>query len=247
MSFYVCLPSNACSKEFPSNTQSNYNTILKKPLVFDSYDYEVAITELVYSPNYLANFGSLLFNDQIIELRFKNGLEKSQIIEALNTSVRDFCLENISLKEYQDKLKFQTIPFFTDQFSLLFKGKIKIVGSLSMILCNKNEIILRGSDSFHIEEEKLFVSNYAAIYTNIVDEQYFGDTFAPLLRCINLSTKNESVVSTSFENLLYVPVNKRMISTINIKICDLEGQLIRFQNIFSFVIVTLHFRKKTYA
>lgn len=87
MSFYVCLPSNACSDQFPSNTQSNYNVILKKPIILDDL-YEVAVTEMIYSPKYLANFGQIKFKDAIIELFIENGIEKNKLIDQLNKSIR---------------------------------------------------------------------------------------------------------------------------------------------------------------
>lgn len=55
---------------------------------------------------------------------------------------------------------------------------------------------------------------------------------------------DENEVVRYFENPIYVPVNKTIINTINIKMCDLQGNLIRVNDIFSFVILTLHFRKK---
>ena len=66
MSFYVCLPSNVCANEFPDNTQSNYTTILKKPIQLDS-DYEVAMTEITYSPKFFGNYGTLEFNNYQLE------------------------------------------------------------------------------------------------------------------------------------------------------------------------------------
>lgn len=116
-------------------------------------------------------------------------------------------------------------------------------------MTGKNESVLKGGEFLKIDEQKLSLVNYAAIYTNIIDEQYFGDSLVPILRCVNLSSSKQfsSSISMSFDNPVYVPVNKSVITTINIKIADLEGHLIRFKDLFSYVIITLHFKRKNYA
>lgn len=111
-----------------------------------------------------------------------------------------------------------------------------------MILSEKPEYKIKGGDFLHIKEEILNVSNYIAIYTDIIEEQYFGDALVPILRCVNLFNGKDPI-SINFDNPFYVGVNKDFISTINIKIADLQGNLIRFKDFFSYVIVTLHFRK----
>lgn len=89
MSFYIGLPSNACVSEFPTNSQSNFSTNLKKPLTLRDGKYEVALTEFVYSPNFFVSFGQIKFGQEIVELQFQNGIEKKNFVEALNASIRE--------------------------------------------------------------------------------------------------------------------------------------------------------------
>ena len=42
----------------------------------------------------------------------------------------------------------------------------------------------------------------------------------------------------------YLNVNKTRIETINIEICDINGNNIQFRDFFSQIHLTLHFRKK---
>ena len=49
-SFFITLPSNSSMNEYPNNSMSDYTTVL--PQVLKLYGkYEVALTELNYSPN----------------------------------------------------------------------------------------------------------------------------------------------------------------------------------------------------
>ena len=85
--------------------------------------------------------------------------------------------------------------------------------------------------------------NYALVYTDIIENQIFGDVIKPILKIIPIKSYNDNEVVTFFDNLHYVRLCKNSISSINIQIRDLFGEQIKFQNKFSFVIVKLHFRK----
>jgi hypothetical protein len=88
--------------------------------------------------------------------------------------------------------------------------------------------------------QTLNIINHAVILTDIIDDQYYGNARSPVLCTLNL--KGQTI--TSFENPHYLPVKKSHLSSINIKILDLQANLIRFSDIFSLVILKLHFRKK---
>jgi hypothetical protein len=92
--------------------------------------------------------------------------------------------------------------------------------------------------------EHLSVINHAAIYCDIIESQLFGDVSAPVLQVINLHSSTTADTVTFFDNPAYLNVNKTLINSINIRVVDLQGDPIRFDNIFSFIIIKLHFRKK---
>jgi hypothetical protein len=92
--------------------------------------------------------------------------------------------------------------------------------------------------------ENLSVINHAAIYCDIIEPQLFGDVAAPVLQVINLHSSTTADTVTFFDNPAYLNVNKTIINSINIRVVDLQGDPIRFENIFSFIIIKLHFRKK---
>lgn len=85
---------------------------------------------------------------------------------------------------------------------------------------------------------------YSAVYCDIIEDQYVGDAHGPIIRVININSNitNDSV--TLFENPHYVNCNKSIINSVNIKILDLEGNPIQFENKFGYVILKLHIRRK---
>lgn len=159
--------------------------------------------------------------------------------------------DNLELKSeitnlVKDKINNKKIPQFVninDTLVLKCQDKIKLLGNISMIFSGLNESNY-SKDSLLKATNDLSVVNYAAVYTNIIEEQYFGDTLVPLLRCVNLPKTGSDNSVIYFENPIYVRVNKSFLNSINIKIADLQGNLISFKDIFSFLIVTLHFRKR---
>ena len=84
------------------------------------------------------------------------------------------------------------------------------------------------------------------VYTDIIDYQLVGDSYSQLLQTVITTDKNyASIVSTKFDNPHYVPVNKSMITSINIDLRDDLGNKILFQN--GKTIAKLHFRPKRYG
>ena len=69
-----------------------------------------------------------------------------------------------------------------------------------------------------------------------------GDTAVPLLRAVPLEGKHGDVVSTSFDNVQYIPVLHKEFTTIEINIRDDAGRRVPFER--GRVTVTLHFRRR---
>jgi hypothetical protein len=88
--------------------------------------------------------------------------------------------------------------------------------------------------------------NHAMILTDIIEDQFYGDTKSPVLYTLNLKSSSQAEMVTVFDNPHYLPVNKSFISSINIQLFDLTGTPIKFTDLFSIIILTLHFRKAKY-
>ena len=118
-------------------------------------------------------------------------------------------------------------------------------------LCNGlvKEFLFNNQDEFKINTyyyipEKIFLIKFIAVYTDIIEEQFLGDVSAPVLHIIPIETQSSSqIINVDNNTLHYVPVNKNYINSIKIVINDLQGNQIRFDNDYVYVIVKLHFRK----
>jgi hypothetical protein len=86
---------------------------------------------------------------------------------------------------------------------------------------------------------ELNLINQFVIYTDIIEEQYYGGQQRQVIHTLNL-TKN---VPAIIDSPHYVRVNKSTITSINIRICDRTGEPIKFSELFSNVLIKLHFRQ----
>lgn len=78
------------------------------------------------------------------------------------------------------------------------------------------------------------------IYCDIIDYQYVGDAFVPLLRNVIVDNQYLKTAWVHYDNPHYVCINKSQISTIKVEIRDETGQKIKFEN--GKIILKLHFR-----
>jgi hypothetical protein len=80
------------------------------------------------------------------------------------------------------------------------------------------------------------------VYCNIVEKQIVGDMLVPLLGKMPVTGNPDSVVHTTFNPPLYVPIVRNELDVIEISIKDDLDKGIAFQ--YGKVILTLHFRKR---
>jgi hypothetical protein len=127
---------------------------------------------------------------------------------------------------------------------LVNRTQIKIDGLLANILNNSSLSIINLS-----KNESFFLPSliqpikFITIYTNIIEPQYYGNKKTPILRTVNIRSYNDEN-TLFFDNPHYLNVNKSRIESINIEICDTNGNHIQFRDFFSQIHLTLHFRKK---
>lgn len=80
------------------------------------------------------------------------------------------------------------------------------------------------------------------IYCDIIDYQFVGDSFVPLLRTVVVDNSYLKTAWVHYDNPHYLNVNKSEISSIKVQIRDDNGNKIRFEN--GKIIAKLHFRPK---
>ena len=62
-----------------------------------------------------------------------------------------------------------------------------------------------------------------------------------MLRIVNIDGDDGQIITKTFDNLFYVPINRKSIDRIQCNIKDDTNQLVPFES--GKVIVTLHFKK----
>ena len=82
------------------------------------------------------------------------------------------------------------------------------------------------------------------VYCNIVQPQIVGNTSVPLLRTIAVSGKSGDVITKTFNNIQYVPVQTKSFENIETILRTVTGDSVPFEG--GKVIATLYFRKQSY-
>ena len=82
------------------------------------------------------------------------------------------------------------------------------------------------------------------VYCNIVQPQIVGNTSVPLLRTIPVSENSGDVITKTFTNIQYVPVQTKSFEDIEILLRTHTGDPVPFER--GKVIATLYFRKQSY-
>jgi hypothetical protein len=171
-----------------------------------------------------------------------------------------FSLKNLShLNERALKIlpTFDTESEFTDyfifcpHFILLKSNALKLVtnsyirfsGLISQILNNQNL-----NDSL-FKKEEIFILNpylqltkFILVYCDIIEPQFYADKSSPILRTVNIKTqKNDNVIF--FDNPQYLNINRSRFNTINIELKDTQNDYIQFNDKFSNIFISLHFKR----
>ena len=252
MSFFVTLPSNA-SMDFYDNVVSNYTTKLANPIKLDG-DWVVGISKVLFRNSIQSSLGFFtLFHNgksQKLEMSCYDGDSISQVFTDFNLHLADVLkkLPNefsspFSIEISDASIGYKNIKIIANEsfsFSIGgYLGDILHVPDSNFKYDKRNPFIGRIKDIEVNMNESMF------IYTDIIEDQYVGDSRSKLLDTLSIKGKKDEVVTIELENPNYVNLNKSEISSINISLRDSTGELIHFTKFAKF-IVKLHFKPRSY-
>ncbi len=80
------------------------------------------------------------------------------------------------------------------------------------------------------------------VYCNLAEPRMVGDALVPLLRIIPVKGKSGELVTKTYENVHYVPVQQKRFDTVELDIRDDTGRPVSFER--GKLVVTLHFRQR---
>lgn len=239
-SFYLTLPSNASLDIFPRNQISNFTVKLAKPIDLKG-PWEVALTEIQYPHSWNtfdrenAKFTIMRKSEPPLQLTFPPGFYDTigSVVDAVNKVLTNKMLSadvRLFYDYIQRKVYFRASNVYTGFFT---RDKMaRVLGHVQNVYQPEPE------DKTCGDIQGGFYSLF--VYSDIIEHQRVGDSFAPLLRCVEVTGNNNSMVTIRYTKPDYVNVSKHYFDTLTIEIKDDQNENVAFK--YGKVLVKLHFR-----
>lgn len=247
--FYITLPSNASSHVYPNNKIWQYRTKLAKPIVLNE-PYEVGVIEVQY-PRVWKSFPE---EDADVDI-YDSKTKKTYIIslavgfyDTIPRILKEFnakCIVTPQVSRMSlvyNNITNRVIFSGAEGYSLTFKGRLAVMlgfnpGEAVNIPATLN--LKKQHTAPHPADIHAGVYNIF-IYSDIVNYQLVGDSYVPLLRCINVSDEPRRMPTLTYDKPHYTSLSKAVIDDIEISLKNDQNQYIPFA--FGKVIIKLHFR-----
>ncbi len=179
-----------------------------------------------------------------------NTTEENTLLPSSNFSVsnQDYkVIEEIKALQW-----FKNLPtFLADSYRFVIhiagKAQVRFNGKIINIL-NLQEKWYQASENVKwiysgiIDDPNPNLIQSLFVYCDIIDYQYVGDAYVPLLRNVVVENSFPKTAIAHYDNPHYVNINKSEINTIHVEIRDDTGEKIKFDQ--GKVIIKLHFRQK---
>jgi hypothetical protein len=247
MSFYVTLPSNSSMQYFPNNKCTNYITKLKSSIQLDG-PYEVALTEITIPFNWSAvvDGGFVVKNlekkiDETIKVNWYIDQSANEIVDHFNRLLQK---KNLPLTFSYNIQTFLFRVYIPSDYSIQFIGttgkELGFMFTLAEGSPKKN--YFQASNSIPPNANK---QSSVYIYSDIIEHQFVGDSFSPLLRTVSVpnNLRYGDTINHNYIQPHYVPVSRNNFDNIEIDIRSDTGDAIHF--LTGKVVVKLHFKPKT--
>lgn len=255
---------DSCFKEWFLRSHGKYDS-LKQRFIFENIDLlrEFFLLIVIRVPidleknttNYFVDEAFLIKNDYfLLDESFK---EKEWIVpEKREMSLKKYELldevtEETTIKAEEDLLNSSEFLFYLPYFKLLNSQSIKLQTAYEISFSGLISQVLNNSDirEFSIENTKIFnllpylqLTKFILVYTNIIEPQYYAEKSSAILRTVNIKSKR-SENAIFYDNPHYLNLSQTRISSINIELKDTQGDYIEFNDKFSNVFISLHFRR----
>ena len=129
-----------------------------------------------------------------------------------------------------DRTKNKHILLLNGLNDVLGFSKTKYEQSETIIKAEMDLNLLRGISSIFV-------------YCDLCQDVRIGNTLAPLLRNVAFNTtKYGEQVNITYNNLIYIPISKSFIDTIQVHLCDAIGETIPF--VEGLTTCVLHFKRR---
>ena len=176
-----------------------------------------------------------------------NNMQSNEIVEYLTRKTRIIRSADgdeetheisINLPKFIVNSELSTIKLVWDEGP----STVSLEGGISRLINNSESSTIQVNRDYRFPNN-LNLINYILVFTDFIENQYFGDVTSPILKIVPVKSHEDKQLVSFFNNLHYVTVRTSLLNSINITLRDMKGNKIQFEDPFMFVIVKLHFRK----
>ena len=237
--FHLTLPSNASLDVFPDNKTTEYRVKLPQPIDLDG-NWEVGLYSISY-PNTWYTQRNLIVDTHFYYVEGTGWPSVSTMKYGHYETMQDFVKNmnaSLELEIGNSTTIYLTYSTLTGKVTVHLKPKCKLILGFG----GKEVKIDKTGESPYMTDLSTFTSIYT--YCDIIQPQIVGDTSAQLLRSIPVEGKYGDIITKTFTNTQYVPVQTKSFGDVKILLRDDTGDPVPFER--GKVIATLHFRQHTY-
>jgi len=248
--FYLTLPSNSSTKYFPDNTLTHYFTKLPHAIDLSGGQWEVGLVEIQFSHTW---FNMRQDEGWVVVRTTPDGALKRATLKGGLYETPDKLVKHLKLHcrkrledagEDCDAIVF-TYNEITQKVTLSLKNGASIIISPTLQrMLGLAHTEYEGKGHFKgdrvIDVHGGFYSLY--VYCNLLEPRMVGDAMVPLLRIVPIRGKNGDMITKTYENVHYHPIQQKHFDTVEMDIRDDTGRPVSFER--GKVVVTLHFRQR---
>ena len=236
---------------FPDNKTTEYRVKLPQPVELDG-NWEVGLYSIFY-PNTWYTLRDINVDTHIYYVEGTGWPSVATVKYGHYETMQDFVKNMNAALELEignSTTIYLTYSTLTGKVTVHLKPKCKLglSGKMSLILgFGGKEVIVNAKDG--LTQESPYVTDLSTItsiytYCDIIQPQIVGDTSAQLLRSIPVEGKYGDIITKTFTNIQYVPVQTKSFGDVKILLRNDTGDPVPFER--GKVIATLHFRQHTY-
>ena len=241
--FYLTLPSNSSLDYFPDNTLTHYWTKLPQAVDLSGGEWEVGLTEIQYPHTWYNIQDGRAWTELNIDGVAYDGVLKAGFYESPNILVKrmkllcgSFIKDCTAVELHYDSITQKVTISVKPRASVKFSPLLQILLGLSHAEYGPGTH--EGNNVVDIRQG--FYSLY--VYCNLSEPHMVGDALVPLLRIVPIRGKDGDLITRTYENVNYHPVQQRRFDVVELDIRDDTGRKVSFER--GKVVVTLHFRRR---
>ena len=249
--FYLTLPSNALLDVFPNNKTTEYHVKLPQTVNLEG-DWEVGVYSISYphtwytlrdsnqDTNFYCDNGSGFYSTISMDYGYYESIQ--EFIQDANKAVKNRIGNESMYFTYSTKSGKVTCHLKKPKHKVFVACRV----SLFLGYAGKETVIdvTKGAaqESPYVADLSFFSSIFT--YCNIVAAQMVGNVNAKLIKTIPVEGTHGDIITKTFTNIQYVPVETKSFEDVEILLRTDTGDPVPFER--GKVVVTLHFRKHTY-